>query len=331
MGGVGEGRATNHEPRTTNLAVLTIAGPTGVGKSEVALAVARRTDGEVIGADSRQVYRGMEVGTAAPTAEARAGVPHHFVAFLDPAEPYSAGRYAREAREVIREVVERGRVPILCGGTGLYLAAVLDGLHPDPVEGMGIRSAVRRTLEAQAARSGVERLYQDLRRVDPARATGIDPQDLQRILRALEVYYLTGRPMSRWQEETVPPRSLPGPRFWLSRPRRELYERINHRATDLLDRLLEEAHALRARGIEPAHHSFEATGYREAYACLDGALSREELLQRVQGKTRQYAKRQITWFRNQPDFEELHCEESPVKEIVERWKAYQARVRLEME
>jgi tRNA dimethylallyltransferase len=262
----------------------------------VALALAERLGGEIVGADSRQIYRGLEVGTEAPTPENRARVPHHFVAFLDPSETYSAGRYGHEARAAIQDIESRGRVAIVAGGSGLYIRALLQGLFLGPARDAAVRARLTRRIREE----GLETLRQELGRVDPEALAGILPGDPVRVVRALEVYELTGRPITALRRErTQAP--LPAMLFGLRWTRPALEERIRSRLDRQLERgFLDEAKRLLAADLPEDSPGPRTLGYREILAHLRGNSTLEEARAQIALKTRQLAKRQETWFRFTP-------------------------------
>jgi tRNA dimethylallyltransferase len=285
---------------------IVILGPTAAGKSDVALRVAARLQGEIVGADSRQIYRGLEVGTAAPSARDRALVPHHLASFLDPTETYSAGRYAREARAAVMDVEARGRTALVVGGSGLYLRALLEGLFQGPERDEGIRAA----LDARLKRDGLQSLRRELGRVDPEALAAILPGDAVRVIRALEVHALTGRPISALRRESARDR-LPAIRVGIRWPRPLLARRIEARIQDQLrSGFLEQARALAAAGLPPGAPGLHTLGYRELLEHLGGKMSLEEATARIALKTRQLAKRQETWFRGVPGVEWFDVESS---------------------
>jgi tRNA dimethylallyltransferase len=277
--------------------LLAIVGPTAVGKSGLALRLARELDAEIVNADALQVYRGLDVGTAKPTPEERALVPHHMVDVLDPEERCSAGEYARRAREVVRDVQERGKLAIVVGGSGLYLRALLDGLSPLP------RSApeVRRRLEERLREEGLPALYGELREVDPETAERLAPGDRQRILRALEVALGSGRTLSSWIRSQPPGQApLPAVRWGLTMPRDILYDRIAGRVQRMVERgWVDEVERLLTRGIDPRAPAFQAIGYRQLVRHVLGEWELEAALDDTIRATRRYAKRQATWFRKE--------------------------------
>lgn len=270
-----------------------LLGPTAGGKSEIALHLAEAVGAEIVGADSRQIYRGLEVGTAAPGAADRARAPHHMASFLSPAETYSAGRYAREARAAVAEVEGRGATAVIVGGSGLYLRALLDGLFAGPERNEEVRAELAARLEAD----GLEALRAELLRVDPAAHAKIFPGDSVRVIRALEVYRLTGTPISALRRERRN-EPLPARRFGIRWARPALARRIEDRIRQQLrDGFLDEARALEEAGLPPDAPGLHTLGYRELLEYLRGKATLEEAIQTIALRTRQLAKRQETWFR----------------------------------
>ena len=278
-----------------------LAGPTAAGKTALALALAERLPLEIISVDSALVYRGMDLGTAKPSAAERAAVPHHLIDLIEPTESYSAARFAQDAKRLIGEIQARGRLPLLVGGTMLYFKALIDGLDDIPASDPSIRQA----LDAEAAERGWPALHAELARVDPATAARLHATDAQRIQRALEVWRQTGRPLSAFHTRAgasaAPARhrlvSLePADRAWL-------HARIGQRFEQMLDAgLLDEVRALRARGdLRPELPSMRCVGYRQAWEALDAGLQgdalRQDVATRGAAATRQLAKRQLTWLR----------------------------------
>lgn len=283
--------------RREGLPLLVIVGPTGVGKTEAGIRVARLLNGEVLSADSRQVYRHMDIGTAKPTRAQRAEAPHHLIDLVDPDEGYSAGRFSRDAVRVIAEVRARGRRPIVVGGCGLYVRALLEGFSPVPEVDGGVRERVR----AEAARVGAEALHRRLREVDPSSAGRIRPSDRQRIVRALEVYEATGEPMSSWQARPREGGIGEGAVVvGLRMERTALYARIEKRVERMISEgLVEEVERLRGMGYRPEGSALGTFGYREVFAHLEGEMPLAEVVRAIQQETRRYAKRQMTWFRGE--------------------------------
>ena len=275
---------------------IAIVGATSSGKSLVALDLAERLGGEIVGADSRQIYRGLTIGTEAPSASDRARVPHHFVSFFDPAHAYSAGRYGREARAVVREVESRGRLAVVAGGSGLYVRALLQGLFHGPPRDEAIRARLTRRIREE----GLDALRRELGGVDPEALATISPGDPVRVIRALEVHELTGRPISALRRERAP-EPFPALLFGLRWSRPALAERIAARLDRQLARgFLHEVRVLLAAGLPEDAPGPRTLGYRELIAHLRGILSLEEARERIALKTRQLAKRQESWFRLTP-------------------------------
>jgi tRNA dimethylallyltransferase len=273
--------------------VVALVGPTGVGKTALALELAEHTRAEIVSADSRAVYRWMDVGTAKPSVAEQRRVPHHLIDVVDPDEAYSLAIYQQQALGAIERIQRRGALPLLVGGAGLYVSAVCDDLvlpdvPPDP--------AFRQQLEERANREGWAALQQELARVDPVSARRIDPKNVRRVIRALEVHRATGRPFSAWQTP-VPGTSPPCVLIGLRLERSSLYQRIDRRIDSWLAAgLLDEVRGLLARGYQPTLPSMSSLGYREMAQVLRGELSLDEGVARLKQATHQYAKRQMTWF-----------------------------------
>ena len=278
---------------------MAVVGPTGSGKSELALRLAERLGGEILNTDSLQVYRGLDIGTAKPDAVERLRVPHHLLDLADPDQPFSAGDYVREARRVLAELAARGRPAILCGGTGLYFRALLQGISDIPA----VPEAVRAELAARLKRLGAPALHAELSRADPDAAARIHPHDAQRIARALEVHAATGRPLSAFQAARPfrpdAPHVLSVGFAW---ERAALYRRLDARVERMLARgLVAEVAGLLARGLSPDLKPLRSIGYLETVAHVQGRLPLAALASTIQLRTRHYAKRQITWFKRHPD------------------------------
>jgi tRNA dimethylallyltransferase len=284
------------------LRCVCLTGPTACGKTDLALALAERVPLEIVSMDSAMVYRGLDIGTAKPSAAVRAAVPHHLIDILDPSEAYSAGRFARDAAAAIRAIAARGRLPLVVGGTLLYLRALRDGLASLP----RADESVRRQLDADAALTSWTVQHDRLRRVDPEAAARIAPTDRQRIQRALEVYLLTGRPLSALQREGGPASGVEVLTIALVPERRDqLAERIERRFDAMVAAgFVAEVERLRARGdLGPQMPSMRAVGYRQIWGYLDRSYDWQEARRRAIVATRQYAKRQLTWLRGDPTSE----------------------------
>jgi tRNA dimethylallyltransferase len=288
--------AVRNRPRAQAVALL---GPTAGGKSRVALQLAEELALEIVSVDSAQVYRGMDVGTAKPSATERARVAHHLIDLLDPAESYCAARFVRDAREAIAAIRARGRLPLLVGGTMLYAKALRDGLAELPPADR----PVRERLAQQAVQCGWPALHERLRAIDPRTAARLAPTDSQRIQRALEVFELTGEPLSQLQQASSEDPTPLCTIAWMPSDRAELHRRIEARFDSMLAAgLLDEVRALRQRAdLNPALPSMRSVGYRQAWDHLDGASTLGEFRQAAIAASRQLAKRQITWLRSMRD------------------------------
>jgi tRNA dimethylallyltransferase len=283
-----------------------LLGPTASGKTAVALELARRFPAEIVSVDSAQVYRGMDVGTAKPDRAQRSRVPHHLIDILDPTEPYSAGRFRRDALRLVKEIQARGRTPILAGGTMLYFRALTRGLADLPPA----QPAIRAEIEARAAIAGWPTLHRELASIDPRAAARIEPGDAQRIQRALEVHRHTGRALSSFHGEAGDPLPFEALQVSLEPSQRSgLHERIAHRFRAMLAKgLIDEVKALRDRyALDAAMPSMRAVGYRQVWETLVGDAPAATLEARGIAATRQLAKRQLTWLRAMPDVERFDC------------------------
>lgn len=282
-----------------NKPVIAIVGPTSVGKTATAIRLALEFDGEVVSADSRYLYRGMDIGTDKPTLEERRGVRHHLIDILDPRDDYSLALFVRDARAAIEEIQERGKLPIVAGGTPLYLRALLEGWRipaapPNP--------ELRAALEFRARTEGPAILHAELARVDPRAAARIPPTNVRRVIRALEIFIQTGRPMTELEGREPPPWRV----LWvgLTMPREELYRRIDERVERQIQRgLVEEVERLLAAGVPANAPALTALGYRQIVAYLEGRTSLEEAIARIKYDTHRYARHQLTWLRRLPQIE----------------------------
>jgi tRNA dimethylallyltransferase len=274
--------------------VLALVGPTASGKTPLGVLLADRLKGEIVSADSRQVYKYLDIGTAKPTREQREHVRHHFIDILEPTEEYSAGQYGKEALRTIKRILHRGHLPILVGGSGLYVKAVIDGLF----EGPGKDPEIRFMLEERLKNEGAASLWEQLKNVDPESARRIPPSKPRRILRALEVYLITGKPLSRFHAEQQRQSEIAFMQFGLDWSRKELYERIERRVDRMMQEgFLDEVRTLKEMGLNPSINALNSVGYKELFDYLDGKFGFEEAVALVKRNTRRFAKRQLTWFR----------------------------------
>jgi tRNA dimethylallyltransferase len=279
------------------LAVV-VLGPTASGKTALALGIARRFGGEIVNCDSVAMYREFEIGTAKPSAAERAEVPHHLLDCVDPLVDVSAGEYARQARLVLHEIERRGRLPIISGGSGLYLRALVGGLFPGPRRSEYLRNK----LLERAEKHGTGHLHRILRRLDPAAANRIHPNDVPKMIRAIEVRLVSRRPMTElWRQGREPLQGFRILRLGLNPGREVLYARINQRAAKMFDEgLIAETERLLAKDGDEAR-PLASLGYKQAMQFLRGELGREPAIAAAQQAHRNYAKRQMTWFRREPD------------------------------
>ena len=302
-------------------AAVFLMGPTASGKTEIALRLAEALPLEIVSVDSAVVYRGLDVGTAKPTRQQRARIPHHLIDIVEPEEPYSAGRFREDALAAMDTIRARGRLPLLVGGTMLYFRALAEGIGPMPPAD----ARVRRGLDEEAAEKGLVALHAQLQSVDPEAAARIHPNDPQRIQRALEVYRLTGRPLSAYQAGGSS-KPLPDRVWWLAvapGERERLYRDIERRFDSMLaNGLVEEVRGLRERpGMHADLPAMRAVGYRQAWAYLEGRLDAAGLRERGIIATRQLAKRQLTWLRGMQGVEWFEREAEPLPAIRQRVEA----------
>ena len=280
--------------------LIAILGPTATGKSALGIAIAERFNGEIINCDSTAVYRGFDIGTdKVPLAERR-GIPHHLIDIADPTDEYTAAQFARDAAAVISDIHARGKLPILVGGTGFYYRALTRGLFPGP----GKDAELRRRLERIAERKGVERLHRMVRRVDPESAARIQPRDLKRLVRALEVYFQTGKPLTAHFEDTVSPlgNDVKIGAIALRMPAPWLAERLARRVDAQFEAgLLDEIRGLLASGVPPEARPFGGLVYRQAMEHLRGLRDEAATRQLIAQENRRYARRQLIWFRKEPN------------------------------
>ena len=288
--------------------VICLTGPTAAGKSAATHAIAQRWPIEIIVMDSATIYRGMDIGTAKPSVEEQAAVPHHLLDIRDPSESYSAAAFANDAAALINDIVQRGRLPLLCGGTLLYYKALREGLNDLPVS----QPEIRAQLDHEAAIAGWPAMHAELVKVDPVTAARLAPNDSQRIQRALEVYRSSGKPLSEWIQA---PKQNPGSQFSYQTislepsDRHVLHQRIAKRYQQMIEQgLVAEVEALYARGdLNPTLPSIRCVGYRQIWDYLEGINSLDEAIEKAIASTRQLAKRQLTWLRSNPERTIIDC------------------------
>lgn len=294
-----------------------LAGPTASGKSAVALELAGPLNAEIVAMDSMTLYRRMNIGTDKPGPVARRRVPHHLVDIIEPHEEYSLADYLTSAEAACREILDRGRTPLFVGGTGLYLRGLLRGMFSGPPADW----EYRRRLESEAAAHSPEFLHAKLAEVDPQAAQALHPRDTRRIIRALEVRHVTGRPISEQQQQRpLPPEQRPRHVYWLLPPREVLYARVNARVHDMMQAgLLQEVQSLLALERPLSRTARQALGYKEIIDCLEQGRPIEDAVELIQRRTRQFAKRQHTWFRNLEECQalEVNAGDQPI-EIAEK-------------
>jgi tRNA dimethylallyltransferase len=298
--------------------VLVILGPTCVGKTQVSLKLADILNGEIVSFDSRQIYKHMDIGTAKPTKEERDRIPHHFIDRISPDEKFTAADYGKEARQTIRQISKRNRKPIAVGGSGLYLKALTQGFFKGPKAD----ERIRKRLVREAQEFGEPRLFKRLKKIDPPAAERIHPHDLVRIIRALEVHELTGKPISLLQREgdyePFPARFI---RVGLNIERGELYQRIDRRVGEMISAgLAEEVRLLKKRGFSPKLKALKTVGYQELFAYLEGEVDLSTAVENIKLNTRHYAKRQLTWFRQDKEIIWLDAKDAGLaQEILDRF------------
>lgn len=297
--------------------ILVIVGPTAVGKTELAVRVAKQVDGEIISADSMQVYRGLDIGTAKPTETECQGVPHHLLDVVDVDQEFSVADYQVMVEGLLTDLARRGKTPILTGGTGLYIRAVLDGFVFDS---QGKDEDLRARLQQVAESEGNITLHHRLALVDPDTAKRLHPNDRRRVIRALEIYSTTGQPLSRHldAQKQLPPRHE-AVKFGLTRNRSRLYQRINARVDQMMEAgLLDEVKNLLGQGLAEGATAMQALGYKELVGHLRGEYDLDEAISLLKRDTRRYAKRQLTWFRRDEDIIWLDLDKLTVEDATDK-------------
>ena len=301
-----------------SIPLIVVAGPTASGKTSLAIALAKHYNGEVVSADSMQIYRGMDIGTAKPTVEEMDGIKHHLIDFLPPQEEYSVAEYVKDAADCIVDIISRGKTPIIAGGTGLYIRSLITGTQ---FEEIASDEALRQALYEQVASDeGRDALYEELSKIDPESAARIHKNNTIRLVRAVEVYRLTGKTMTKLQEESRMTASPYHPVAFIGldcKDRALLYDRINRRVDIMVESgLLEEARQVLSMEQKPT--AYQAIGYKELESYFTGEQSLDEALERLKQSSRRYAKRQLTWFRREEGITWLFREDYPTdKELSE--------------
>lgn len=293
--------------------LLVIVGPTAVGKTDLSIQLAKRFNGEIISGDSMQIYRGLDIGTAKVTKEEMQGIPHYMIDIKEPYESFSVSEFQQEARKYISQINKKGKLPILVGGTGLYVQAVIYDYRFTKI---GANPELRKKLEQFAKRYGNEALHSKLKELDPISYRTIHPNNLKRVIRALEVIEQTGKPFSSFQQKQIEP-VYHAIFIGLSMERKKLYARINARVDKMIEKgLIEEAYRLYQQNLRDSQAA-QAIGYKELFYYFDGKLSKEEAIELLKRNSRRYAKRQYTWFKNQMDIKWFDVTENRDKKIEE--------------
>jgi tRNA dimethylallyltransferase len=279
--------------------LVVIIGPTAVGKTKLSIDIAKNFNGEIISGDSMQIYRTMDIGTAKITPEEMEGIPHHLIDIKDPVDHYSAAEFQESVRALIKDITSRKKLPIIVGGTGLYIQSVI---YDYQFSEKGSDPKIRESLEKEVAEQGIGPIYDRLQKIDPVASVKIHPNNHRRVIRALEIYLTTGKTMSEYLEEQEEEVLLYDVALvGLTMDRKKLYERINYRVDKMMDEgLLEEVKALHEQGLREVQ-SIQAIGYKEIYDYLDQSTTLDEAVELLKRNSRRYAKRQLTWFRNKMD------------------------------
>lgn len=296
------------------LDLAAIIGPTAVGKTRVSIEVARKVNGEIISCDSMQVYKGMDIGTAKATDEEQNCITHHLLSILEIDQDFSVAQYQEKCKELILSINAKNKLPILVGGTGLYYQAVVDDYHFFPIES---RQKVRKKWDNIVDEKGLDFAYEYLKLVDRDYAIKISYNDRRRIVRALEVFELTGNPFSIYQKKNKNTYNLAAVGLYLER--QELYNRINQRVNDMFKNgLIEEVHDLRQQGYDLSLNSMQALGYKQVYYYLEGFITKEEMIEDIKKETRRYAKRQFTWFNKDKRIYWINIKDYPEPDLLVR-------------
>jgi tRNA dimethylallyltransferase len=299
--------------------ILVIIGPTAIGKTKIAIEIAKKISGEIISADSRQIYQYLTIGTAKPIPSEQRLIQFHLIDFVHPDHVYSCGQFSRDAEVKIEEVKKRNKYPIVCGGTGLYIKALFHPLHVLPQSDKKVKQKFTKMLKQH----GIEYLYHKLRTIDPAWAGKIMPQDKQRILRGLEVFEITGKPLSSLTYKEKRKAQFKPYYVGLNVPRDILYQKIDKRVDEMIEKgLVKEVTSLLKRNFDPQSNALRTIGYKEIIAYLQKNLTLAEAIQKIKQRTRNFAKRQITWFKKIPDVQWYNPEDINIVEtIIDRFES----------
>jgi tRNA dimethylallyltransferase len=287
--------------------VILIAGPTGVGKTALSVLIAKELPVEIVSADSRQIYRYLDIGTAKPSQEILNTFPHHFIDICKPDQYYSAGQFGLDARAVVKKIARKGNIPLIVGGSGLYIRALFEGFFNGNVYDQEIRDSLKERMKNE----GLEKLYQELQKIDKRSAVKIHPNNSQRIIRALEVFYIAGKTLSNLQQKKLIPFSFPQLKIGVNIKRELLYKNINKRVDHMFAAgLVDEVKSILACGFDKHLNSLNTLGYKEVIQYLDGKINYENCVEQVKQNSRRYAKRQLTWFRADKDLRWIDIENS---------------------
>lgn len=276
--------------------ILVLVGPTASGKTVLALSIAKKIPSEIISADSRQIFKHLTIGTAKPRKEELDTIPHHFIDHLEPDQKFNAGDFQEQGRKIISEILLKEKLPIIVGGTGLYIQAIVDGFFEQPE----LSGKIRKELEARLIRDGKDSLYKELRSIDPESASTMDATKFRRVIRALEIFYETGIPISQFHRQHNVKTLYDAHFYGLNWERSVLYERINSRVDRMFrEGFLDEVKQLKKNGFDDRYQSLQTVGYKEAFAFLSNEISKDRMIELMKQNTRRFAKRQMTWFRKE--------------------------------
>jgi tRNA dimethylallyltransferase len=281
---------------STHPKILVIVGPTASGKTTLALSIAKIVPSEIISADSRQIYKYLTIGTAKPSQQELNQIPHHFIDLFEPDQKFNAGDFQEQGRKVIAQILEKKKLPVIVGGTGLYVKAIIDGFFEQPE----ISGEVRTLLEHRLEREGKDALYKELQSIDPESASTMDASKFRRVIRALEIFHETGIPISQFHKNHTVNLIYDAHFFGLNWERSVLYERINTRVDNMISSgFLDEVKKIQRMGFDDQFQSLQTVGYKEAYAFLRNEITKERMIELMKQNTRRFAKRQMTWFRKE--------------------------------